>query len=285
MDMDIQAISAEDIFEYSDYVDSDIAENMNRIYYHGMAGFDCEDGSLLSILIWELKSVDEKDKPDSELKWLYVADPSVIVPLFECYREAANEYEVKKTSFEFPSSEEKEEALADCGFSINQTESKTLEVTLKECADLSIAKKAAPGYVQSIEELDEQDFLQGLMNILFNYESPALEDISFIPKQWYEQAISCCIKTDENVSGMLLIHACPSGALIPVLFFAVGADSRMNLLEMMRYSIRKAAECYPEDTVVRIHRRNDSVKALSKKLFPGKKGEPAIAGERMEEEY
>ncbi|MBP5606983.1 MAG: hypothetical protein J6X66_01765 [Lachnospiraceae bacterium] len=51
---------------------------------------------------------------------------------------------------------------------------------------------------------------------------------------------------------------------------------------MLRFSIHKAAEIYPGSTVIRIHRRNGDVKKLSDKLFPDKKGDPAVAGEMIE---
>ncbi len=117
---------------------------------------------------------------------------------------------------------------------------------------------------------------------MFAYTDPVLEDLSYLPKRWFEQTVSCCVKTDGKVSGFLLVHACPSGVLMPVLFFAVGADSRFNLLEMMRFSIAQAALNYPKDTVIRILRRNPPVRALSEKLFPGRKGKPAKAGKRFE---
>lgn len=281
--MDIRTIFDDNINEYSDHVDKDVAENMSRIYYRGMAGHNPDDNSLLSLLIWELKSVEEDSDTQSELKWIYALDPSYIAPLFEGYRKEALSEDVKKTFFESACLEkEKEAALDDCGFSTTAVEGKDIDVTLKECAALSIARKRAPAYIQNIISLDNQKFYQGLMNILFKYDNPALEDLAYLPKEWYEQSISCYTKTDDKVTGLLLLHACPSGILLPVLLFAVGADSRMNLIEMMRFSIRKAVEIYPADTIIRIHRRTPAVSALSGKLFPDKKGSPAVAGERIE---
>ncbi len=126
-------------------------------------------------------------------------------------------------------------------------------------------------------------FYQGLMNILFRYDDPAQEDLAYLPKEWYEQSVSCFMRTDGKVSGFLLVHACPSGILVPILFFAVGTDFKISLIEMLRFSIRRAAEIYPEETVIRIRRRNTEVKALSGKLFPGKKGEPVLVCRRREE--
>ncbi|MCR5008348.1 MAG: hypothetical protein K6A76_07200 [Oribacterium sp.] len=265
-------------------VDGDVAENMNRLYYRGLAGYDPDDDeALLSLLIWELKSVEDNKDTESELKWIYAIDPSYIPELLEGYRDEALNEDVKRTFFESSSIDKaKEAALDECGFSPAHTESKDIEVTLDECKRMSIAKKQAPPYVQSVISLGNQAFYQGLMNILFKYENPALEDLSYLPKGWYEQTISCYTKTDGKVTGFLLIHATPSGVLVPVLFFAVGADSRINLIEMLRFSINRAAKVYPGNTIVRIHRRNPEVKALTAKLFPDKKGSPAIAGERSE---
>ena len=281
--MDLKAIFEDNINEYSDHVDCDVAENMERLFYRGLAGHDPDDGSLLSLLIWELKSVQDIEKAESELKWIYAVDPSFIAPLLDGYNKEVRDEKVKKTFFESTTlDKDNQSALGESGFSFRSVESSDIHVTVDECKALFIAKKAAPSYVHSIQDLTNEEFYQGLMNILFKYDNPALEDLAYIPKKWYEQSVSCYIKTDGKVTGFFLVHACSSGILIPVLFFAVGADSRMSLVEMMRFSIKKAAEIYPGNTVIRIHRRDDSVTALSKKLFPDKKGEPAIAGERSE---
>jgi hypothetical protein len=199
------------------------------------------------------------------------------------YGQLAQAENVKKTFFESTSlSQEKEEALAFSGFSLSHKESKNIEVTVKDCKKIPFIKKAAPPYVQSIRNLNAQAYYQGIMNILFKYDSPMLEDLVYLPKDWFDEDISCYTKTDGKVTGLFLFHVCPSGIIVPVLFYAVGADGRMNLLEMLRFSIDKASLIFPEDTTVRIIRRNGKVSALSEKLFPGKKGASAIAGQRTE---
>ena len=281
--MEFKQIFENNINEYADYIDSDVAENIRRLQYRGIAGHDPENNKLLSLLIWRLESVDGSLATDSELQWLYTADPAYISQLLNSYHDDSRLNGVRKTSFESTDMEaEKEAALIDCGFTIKQVESRDIDVTIDECNDLSIAQKDAPRYIQSIELLANHDFNQGLMNILFRYDDISQEDIAYLPKDWYEQSVSCYTKTDGKVTGLLLVHACPSGILLPVLFYAVGADFKQNLIGMLRFSIRKAAATYPGNTVIRIHRRNDNVKALSAKFFPEKKGAPAIAGERME---
>lgn len=281
--MDIKTIYEDNISGYSDIVDDDVAENMKRVYYRGLAGHDPDDESVLSMLIWEIRSVDESWDTESELKWIYAADPSFISPLMDGYQKEAHKESVRRTYFESTTlQKEQEEEFQEKGFTLSHAEGMDISVTLEECASLSIARKKAPPYVQSLVFLDEQEFCQGLMNILFRYDDPALEDLAYLPKDWFDPLVSCYIKTDDKVTGFLLVHVCPSGILVPVLLFSVGADSRMNLLEMMRFSIHRSLGIYPEDTIVRIRRRNEAVRALSGKLFPDKKGDPATSGERTE---
>ncbi len=283
--MDFRTIFEGNIDEYSEYVDEDVAENMVRLYYRGLAAHDEDSDDLLSLLIWELKSVEDGNDTEAELKWIYAADPSFISSLLDGYHTEALNEDVKRTFFEDSYMEEDTiNELSDCGFSVKEMESRDINVTVDEFRKLSVARKNAPNYVQSIIFLENQEFYQGLMNILFKFDNPALEDIAYLPRKWYEQSVSCYTKTDGKVTGFLLVHATPSGVLIPILYFAVGADAKINLLEMMRFSIRKAAEIYPGDTIIRVHRRNDSVKALSGKLFPDKHGEPAVSGDRIETE-
>ena len=106
----------------------------------------------------------------------------------------------------------------------------------------------------------------------------------YLPKEWFDEKVSCCVMTDGLINGFLLVHRYPSGLLMPVFFYSAGADSRYNLLEMMRFSVHSASEEYPEDTPVLIRRRNESVRALTEKLFPGKQGKEVMKGERAEKE-
>ncbi len=280
--MELRTVDENNIDEYSDIVDMDVAENMDRVFYHGLAGHDSDSDDILSLLIWELKTKNDNEDSESELRFIYSLDPSYLSPLMDGYGSEAADDSVTRTFFESTSLEHAdEEALSQCGFSLEQVESRDLIITADECAQLPLSKKPAPPYVDSLESLDQAEFYQGLMNILFRYEDPAMSDLAFLPREWYEQSVSCFTKTDDRITGLLLVHICPSGTLVPVLFFAVGADSRINLLEMLRFSIRQVIENYPGDTLIRVRRRNPDIRTLSGKLFPNKKGESVVAGERI----
>ncbi len=55
-DMELRTVDENNIDEYSHIVDMDVAENIGRVYYHGLAGHDPYDDNILSLLIWELKN-------------------------------------------------------------------------------------------------------------------------------------------------------------------------------------------------------------------------------------
>ena len=281
--MNFTDLYKDNISDYSEWIDPDVAENINRAYYRGMAAHDSYDDSVKAIVIWELKSLEEKEDTESEIAWIYSADSGSVDPLFHEYGNRIVTDEVKRSFFESTAIEQPiVDALEGCSFTISPVESKCLRLMLKDFTDLPFAKKKLPDYVQNIGSLNRMEFCQGIMNLLCRNGVDPIEDLSYLPMDWFDPNVSCCIKTDGKVNSFLLIHKCASGALMPVLFYAVGADYRQNLLEMMRYSIRTAARQYPEDTPVLIRRRNQEITLLMSKLFPSKKGAPAFAGSRKE---
>lgn len=64
--MEFKQIFENNISEYADYIDSDVAENIRRLQYRGIAGHDPENNKLLSLLIWRLQSVGDSLATDSE---------------------------------------------------------------------------------------------------------------------------------------------------------------------------------------------------------------------------
>ncbi|MCR5092834.1 MAG: hypothetical protein K6B72_02570 [Lachnospiraceae bacterium] len=155
--MSIIPINKENIADYSDLVDGDVAENIGRMYYRGVAVHDPDDNSPLSLLIWELKSVEAAGDTESELKWLYAADPSFILPLFDEYSSEALSEDVKRTALEMAVSDtEKSDAMIECGFTFSPVESRYLNVSVTDFTELSFMKKKAPSYITSIGDLNDR---------------------------------------------------------------------------------------------------------------------------------
>ncbi len=142
--MIVKTIFEDTINEYSELIDMDTAENMQRMYYRGIAELDSDGSRALSLLIWELQSVDSPGDTTSELKFIYAADPSCISSLLKDYQQEAMDEDVKKTVFEMKSLDnDRQAALKECGFTLTPAESRDIEVTLKDCLGLPIARRKA----------------------------------------------------------------------------------------------------------------------------------------------
>ena len=205
----------DNISDYSEWIDPDVAENINRAYYRGLAAHDSYDNSLKAIVIWELKSLEEPDDTESEIEWVYSANPGSVDPLIKEYEYKILSDEVKRSYFESTELDQSTaDALEDCGFTVSTVESKCLRIPLKDFTALPFVKKKVPDYVQNIGSLKGMEFCQGIMNLLCRTEVESIEDLSYLPIDWFDPNISCCIKTDGKVNSFLLIHVCSSVPMI-----------------------------------------------------------------------
>ena len=279
--MNIKEIMEDNIEDYSSVISDDVAENMERMYFRGLACHD-DDDNIQSAIIWELRSVEKDADTEAQIECVYAENPDSLGTLLEEYHNQATDEDVVRTFFELTSLDDKVgSALGGCGFDVSSVESRDVIIPVSELRTLPLMKKRPPDYVKSIADLDLKSYHQGIMKILFKDDVSAMEDLSYIPKTWFEQDVSCYVTTDDKVNGFLLVHEFPSGILMPVLYNATGPDFLKDLAYMMIYSIAWAAKKHP-DAKVLVRRRNKNVAAMVGKLFPGKKGFPAMAGKREE---
>ena len=281
--MSVVELREDNIDEYLAWVDEDNAEDMSRAYYRGIAYHDDESDDFVAALIWQLKSVESTYDTEAELEWFYCVEPEHLNLALKEYKKRAKLDDVTRTYFENTElNDEMCKVLKKRGFKLSEVESREVRVSVRELSELSIVGKKVPQYVQSIGSILESEFNQGMARIIFKKNVGALEDMCYLPKEWYDQNVSCCVKTDGKVNGLLLVHTYPSGIITPVLFYATGPDYKYNLAYMLRFSIQAAIAHYRESTTVLIRRRTGETKNLFKKLFPKKTGEMAVAGERTE---
>ena len=78
----------------------------------------------------------------------------------------------------------------------------------------------------------------------------------------------------------MLVHKQPSERLDVELLFASEPANKQDMIGMIRYSVQKVIENHSRDTQILIRRCNDATRALTDRIFPGKKGAPAIIGEK-----
>ncbi len=220
---------------------------------------------------------DEKEGR-SEIRWLKLEDDGK-----ELFSEYGNELKDLGVVSSFLETDPKQKkALTAAGFSTEERESEGIFITVGELAKLRLASKKTPDFVVGLKELGERQFKRGIGNCMINNRKGLLEDMAFLPMEWFEQDVSSAVLTDGRVSGLLLVHQLPSKRLMVDLLFSSSGDSRLDIPRMMSRSIQAAVEKYPKDTPVILKRHNKTVHALTDKLFPDKKGESVLYGERKE---
>ncbi len=279
--MNIKEIMEDNIEDYSSVISEDVAENMERMYYRGLACHD-DDDNVQSAMIWELKAVEKEADTEARIECVYADDPGSLDALLEEYHSQAVSEDVVRSFFEITALDDAVgSALGSLGFEVSSGEGHDVLLSVSELMNLPLMKKSPPDYIKSISELDLKSYHQGIMKLLFKSDVCAMEDMSYLPKTWFDQDVSCYVTTDDKVNGIFLIHEFPSGILMPVLYHATGPDYVKDLAYMMIYSIAQAAKKHPDGKVL-VRRRNKSVAAMVGKLFPGKKGETAMSGKREE---
>ncbi|MCR5748185.1 MAG: hypothetical protein K6G03_10805 [Lachnospiraceae bacterium] len=267
--------------EYEDFLGENIAENLSREYFSGIASCDV-NYEPKGAVVWKLSNVDSFDDIRSELIFFSAEDEETAEELLDQYEEKVIDEDIEKTFFELSGiSEEILDIFKKKGFKIKKRESIDLYVKLKDITSNRIfMPKKKPKFIISLSELDQLTFRQGITNCLFNGISGLNDDLAFLPKDWYEEDISCAYVEDDRVTGFFLIHVLPDGSIMPVLLFASGVDSNINILEMLRYSALAASKKYDASTDLIIRRHDDKSKKLSFYLFPKAKGAMVHAGEK-----
>ena len=280
--MDIIEISEENLEEFGPLLGEDLAEDVKRIYYNGF-GVMSEDGKALGAFVYELLNSESEEDTRARICRLKAEDKEVSAALEAFYTDTSTkENEIVRSFYELLE-EDEAKALAGIGFSMEKKEGDALDITLGELSATSLGKqKILPEYVSNIEGLSVLQFRDAVKQILFKGHKGLVEDIPYLPKSWFDNSVSACVSSGGMIPGLFLIRRTPSGILIPVLFFAYGPESKKDLLYMMRYSLNKALQVYPPETVVRIYRRKPSVKAITDNLLPNKQGYEIFCGERKE---
>ncbi len=261
----------------------DTSENLSRRHSRSLAVIN-EEGSAEGILVWMLKDKADKEGSEADLIDFKGLDKGVMEKLLNEYGDRTGEDGVDRSFFERAgmASEDRDVFLA-AEFDLEEKEGRDIILDVSELGSLKIKKKKVPDSIKNIGELQELQFMQGITNCVLHEKTGLMDDLAVMPRDWYDPTVSSFVRTDGRINGFFLIHRTPSGILMPVLLTAIGPDSRMDLLNMLCYSINAAINTCPEGTKILIRRHEEEVYALASYLLPGRKGETVWAGNRTEE--
>ena len=274
-------INEVNISQLAELVPAELRSNLGREYFRGL-GIRDDDDTFRAALIWELKSLEDGNEPTrAEILCFAVSERSDGEMLLEAFEQDIREDGVSIISIETESMEDVlKNILSDFGYTIKETEGRDIVVSVSELKRLRLGKRNIPDYIRSISDITSIQFKAAVMSAVFHGRYGLLDDLPFVPMTRFDPDLSSCVITDEKVTGLLLIHRTLNGTYIVELLFALQPDANINLLNMIRYSIRAADEFLSMDdrVILRVHNRSTGL--LVKKLFPNKRGDRVIKGEK-----
>lgn len=281
--MNIIELSEDNIEVYTEYISEDIAENIERTFFHGFIVEN--DDEPVAGIIWEIRNAINDEDNFSNIVWLKIDDENAAEELFDQYKECLAEDDVVNSTYCLPaiSSDKEKNALKNAGFTVNFTEGDTIKARLSEIYEIAYLKKVKPkDYIKPLSNLTQREFIAGVRRFTTIGQFGLCQDLPYLPKTYFENDVSCYLDVDGEVNGLLLFHKKPSGILEVVIMQVLGNEYAKDLLSMMCQTILAAKEKYDPRTEIAIDRHNYSTLALSEKLFPRGFGIPVYTGNRQE---
>ena len=283
-EMETVYLSIENLYLYEDYINPDVAENIGREFFRGLVV--CKGDVPCAAIVWEfLHLYDEHHPTVSRISWMKISDREAGEMLMDLYTEVMDENDVERSIFEFEAETVRDETeiLKQNGFKVLEGEGSRIELKLEDFKNLSFLKKGKiPSYIKSIGELQKRTFRRGVADCVYYTKRDLSPDIIRLPLEWYEPELSCCNESDDECNGFLLVHKCVSGKMRIELLADWGPEPQIDMLYMIRYSLKQAFKLYPPDTKVIIIRSDKALIKLVSYLFPNKHGLKCVGGKRSE---
>jgi len=285
--MEIININKVNLNEEGKLIPPDVAENIGRLWFRGLVAQDSSTDKSAGGIVWEYKNA-EDDETDTEAEIIWAAGESkeVLNVLLEAYRDEVQAESAVRSTFELPLAQNTtliEEVFSGDGFEIATAESRDIYVTVKDLMGLKLGKGKPAFYIKALKELSTRQFKNGITDVIFQGRKGLLEDIAWVSADRFEPDISSCVVMDDIVKGFFLIHKTATGILVAELLFSVEVEKGKTILELIRFTLGETIKKYPPETKILLRRHNGLVHSLVKKLFPAKKGEEVISGNRPEE--
>lgn len=281
--MDIIEISEDNLDDFREYLGEDLSEDVKRVYYNGIGATD-STGNTVGAFVYELLNSESEEDTKSRICMLKSDDNDIFNSLENYYTTNSIQEEEIVESFYRLADEAEATTLSEHGFSKEKKEDDILTVTLKEIGETKFGKhRKLPDYIGNINDLSVLQFRGAVKQVLFKGHKGNMEDIPFLPKVWFDNRISACVTSGDNIPGLFLIRKTPSGVLIPALLFAYGPEFKFHIGYMISYAIQQALKLYHPDTVIKIPRSSAAAKALTEKIMPDKSGAEIFFGTRKEQ--
>ena len=279
------SLTEDNIGEWGDFVEEDMAENIGRAYYDGVIVTEGEEP--VAGMIWTLLHAESDEERTGRIVWLRAESRETFDILFDRYDAAVSDEGIIRSELYLPVNIGgfEKQALQEKGFYVKITEGDVISVALSEIASIDFMKKLSAGEdILPLRSATQRGFNAAVKRMIDIGRSGTCEDLAYLPRVYFENDVSCYTEKDGVINGLFLIHLTPSGKLEIVLMSAVGKDYTKLFPRMMVHACKCAMEKYGPDTRVIINRYNDAALLLGEKLFPQGFGIPVYQGSREEKQ-
>ncbi len=282
--LDIEELNEDNIAVYASLMGEDISADMGREFYRGYGVVD-DNGSPVGAMVYELINAEKADENvKSRILQLKAENDEIFDIMQKKYKEEGVEEEDITQSFYWLKEERSAASCEKAGFTKELKESEFLTLTVQQATGIPYFSKIKrfPDYICSLKEVTPSQYRLAIKNCLFRGAKGILEDLGYLRQEWFDNVLSVCTITDDEISGLFLVRTTATGIIEPVFLHAVGPDSQKHMAMMIAYSVDQAMHRRKPDSVIRIRRSREATMALVSRLFPGLKGEEIFFGNRQE---
>ncbi len=274
---------------YMDYIDADVAENLERTIYRGIIA--CDDfGKPEGGMVWRYKRIDPEEALiyESVIEWIRADIPEAFEMMMNAYRMRILGEEVVRSKVQIPvkNGKQMKDYLKNAGFDMKLTESDTAVMKLSELAGTAIMKKLKgkkiPGSIKPIKDISPLMFKTGIAKCVLKGKTGLCDDLGNLFIKWFETDVSCASVDGKDVNGFFLFHRKPSELIEAQLMICLDQNFKTILPLMMYQVISAMIKKYGPDQKVSFDRHNDQVLLLAEKLIPRGFGIPVYVGTRSE---
>ncbi len=280
---ELLVLNMENVEELIPYLTEDIAENIGRVFFHGLAVVD--QGIPVAGMVWETRHEQEDADRENHILFLKIDKAEVTDLLFREYEELLRGDKVVRTRVCLPAkgSREEKQILQQRGFSVALSEGDDILTSLEEIAGIpAFSKIKVPDTVKPLKTMSTRDYNMTVRKLNSQGRYGVCRDLMYLPRNYFDNEISCYLEEMGEIGGMLLLHRLPSGKNKVVLMAAMSKEKTAAIPQMIKGAVSLALKLYDPATPVLIDRHNYQSLALSEKLFPEGFGIPVYVGVREE---
>ena len=281
--MKIVVLDKDNITGYTDHLTADLTERTLRPFSHGLV---VEDGDVaVASLLWEQKNIIQKAPMESLIFHFRGGDDKANELLFSEYKKhmADEDVSLSKVRIYARDHADEKKALKKAGFKVSLGEDDIVTTRLSVLRAMPVlALKKRLKSIHPLLDMTDIGYNRMIREMLFKNLFGLCEDLAFLPRDFFDNEVSCYYEEDGEVRGVMLIHRSAGNNLRPELMTAWGTDYAKIMPQLISHTLEFAGDIYdPGDTVI-IDRHNIHSLALIEKLMPQKIGHPIFIGERPE---